>query len=66
MGDSSEGSLWTDVVQTPGGGRRLNLTFGVQERQAGRVAAMNIQGLLALDRSHNSFIGQVGKGAGLS
>jgi hypothetical protein len=57
---SSAGSWWTDALELQG--NSFNVMFGVQERQTGRIAGMGIQGLLALDRSQNSFVGQVGGG----
>lgn len=59
MGDTSSGSLWTDHVVLPGSDSNINLTFGVQERQTGKLSAMGVQGLLALDRGRQSLIGQL-------
>lgn len=43
-----------------GGGVRVPLTFGVEERQYGRLYNLGADGLLALDRAARSFVGQVG------
>ena len=48
----------TDIVDWAG--RPARLQFGLEARQTGKVQGQSIQGLLALDRSPSSFIGQVG------
>lgn len=65
-GSQSTGALVADEVflgPSSGGGSeggvRVPLTFGVEERQYGRLYSLGADGLLALDRAERSFVGQV-------
>lgn len=68
-GSQSTGALVSDEVSLVGAGGsdgrdssdgvRVPLTFGVEERQYGRLYSLGADGLLALDRSARSLVGQV-------
>lgn len=60
-GSSSSGGLISDVIDWAG--RPVEQLFGLEARQTGKVQGQSIQGLLALDRTPTSFIGQVGASA---
>ena len=61
-GSSSSGLLVSDrVTLANGSGFDVDMRFGVEQRQTGVLQSMGLVGLLGLDRSSTSFVGQVGQ-----
>ena len=65
-GSSSAGYVVRDRIgATEPAVRQFLLEFGVEQRQTGKVQAQGTRGLLAMDRSRSSVVGQVRCAAGV-